>query len=265
MKRWVMTAAALAALAGCNESATPVGKSPDHVAEAAIPLQPQERCVSPATVAQLKQMAFNAARRISSSDPVKMNDLERDATAAISMPLLQAHDATLDRTVCTGRLRIEVPVGARSLFGGDELLADITYSMQPAADGSGLVYQVDTFGRIESAIGYADLSRFNQSTSRPAPAPLPATPLPASPLPQTRRGGASFDCAKARSNVELLICADADLAALDSRMATLYSAARRSQPGAADAQLAWIKARNKCSDASCLYGTYEDRIRQLGG
>lgn len=257
MRTLVLAAATFAALAGCNESpvssAPPVAQ-PEAVAEA----QPQARCVSAATVAQLKRMAFSAARRISSTDPVKMNDLEREASAAITMPLLQSHDATLDRTVCTGRLRIDVPVGARGIFGHEELLADITYAMQPAADGSGLVYQVDDFGRIESAIGYADLTRFNLSSSRPIPAPVPAAPPPVA-----ARSGASFDCSKARTNVELMICADPDLARMDGRMATLYASARRTQPGAADVQLAWIKARNKCADEACLYQTYADRIDSL--
>lgn len=259
MRKLVVAAVTISVLAGCNESPAPKTQSAD-VSETAAQPQPQARCVSTATVAQLKRMAFTAARRLSSSDPVKMNDLEREASAAITMPLLQSHDAELDRTVCTGRLRIDVPVGARSIFGEDELLADITYSMQPAADGSGLVYQVDDFGRIESAIGYADLSRFNLSSSRPVPASPPAAPMPVA-----TRSGASFDCSKARTNVELMICADPDLARMDGRMATLYASARRTQPGAADVQLAWIKARNKCADETCLYQTYADRIESLGG
>ena len=262
MKKLICGALALSVLTSCND-APPDGKAAGSLTTVvADDSNPQTRCVSPATVAQLKAMAFNSARRISSSDPVKMNDLERDAVASISLPLLQSHVEALDRTVCTARLRIDVPVGARSIFSGEELLADITYSMQPAADGSGLVYQVDSFGRIESTIGYADLSRFNVSTSRPTPPPPVALPA-ATPAPSS--GGASFDCSKARTNVEMLICDDPDLSALDREMAALYAAARRTTPGAADIQLTWIKVRNKCANASCLYDAYDERISQLGG
>jgi len=173
------------------------------IATSAPASQPTARCVSIETIEQLKVMAFDAARRLSAADPVRMNDLERQSTATLEMPLLNNHDQTLDRTTCAGRLRIAVPVGARSLFGPDDLVADLTYSMQPAADGTGLVYQVDQFGRIPGLIGYADLDQINQSRSGGvAPAPTPV----ASPPPTSSVGTASFDCRRARTSVEHMIC-----------------------------------------------------------
>jgi hypothetical protein len=234
--------------------------SEDPVAERAIS-QPQDRCVSSATVEQLKIMIFDSARRFSSSDPVRLNDLQRQSTATVEMPLLDAHDEALDRTTCSGRLRIEVPIGARSIFGPDELVADISYSIQPAADGSGLVYQVDDFGRVARSIGYADLSRFNQSRSDGSVGSV--FPEPVEPPAYAKVGRASFDCRLARTSVEHMICADPELGELDLQMASAYAQRRQEQAGSGSEQLAWISARNNCTDRSCLSRAYQVRIAQL--
>lgn len=257
----LMLAASIAAsfLSACGDKApTPPAGTDEEIS--AVALQPNARCIAPETVEQLKTMAFDAARRLSTADPVRMNDLQRQSIAKLEMPLLNAHDKTLDRTTCSGRLRIEVPVGARSLFGPDDLVADVTYSMQPAADGTGLVYQVDQFGRIPGLIGYADLSQFNQSrsgSSAPATAPSLVVQQPSS------VGTASFDCRRARTSVEQMICADPGLGELDRQMAAAYARRRQAQPGSGSEQTAWIAIRNTCSDTGCLYKVYEDRIDQL--
>ncbi|QJF52658.1 MliC family protein [Roseobacter ponti] len=78
----------------------------------------------------------------------------------------------------------------------------------------------------------------------------------------------SFDCAKASGAVEELICADADLAALDQVLAGRYSAAREVtrglDAGAAEAentlkaeQRGWIKGRDDCWKAGDLRACVE--------
>jgi len=84
----------------------------------------------------------------------------------------------------------------------------------------------------------------------------------------------SFDCGKADGSVEELICAHADLAALDQRMSRTYQnalkAAEALDAGAEDAaaelramQRGWIKGRNDCWKAddlkSCVESAYLDR------
>lgn len=260
MTRLMMIAALALVLPGCGQQ--PAGKSGPDTAQVAA--TPESRCVNVATKDQLKAMAFDAARRLGASNEVKLNDLERQSTAELKMPLLQSHDQTLDRTICSGRLRIDPPVGARSLFGSENLTADITYSIQPAADGSGLVYQVDDFGSIASSIAYADLTRFTSSESRPisaAPAPVPAdVPAPSKTL---TTGRASFNCGRARTQVERFICADPKLGLMDQQMASLYADRRRAEPGSGDEQLAWIAGRNQCKDTACLYNVYQTRIDEL--
>lgn len=265
MKRLVTFSAISLALAACGQQpgakAAPNAITPSSGA-------PQDLCVNAETRDQLKAMAFDAARRLRGTNEVKLNDLERQSTSNLAMPLLQSHDEVLDRTICSGRLRIDPPVGARSLFSSDDLVADITYSMQPAADGTGLVYQVDDFGPIPTSIAYSDLSRFTSSENRPAgaaPVPVPAAAPapPASVGSPAAPGRASFDCSLARTQVELLICATPKLGVLDRRMASLYAERRRAQPGSGDEQLAWIAVRNQCGDVACLYDVYQNRISEL--
>jgi uncharacterized protein YecT (DUF1311 family) len=61
----------------------------------------------------------------------------------------------------------------------------------------------------------------------------------------------AFDCAKASSTVEKMICRDADLAALDRRLDVVYKAAAAKATGTMAATLraeqrGWISGRNEC-------------------
>ena len=87
--------------------------------------------------------------------------------------------------------------------------------------------------------------------------------------------GQSFDCVKAASQVEKIICADAELKAADTRMAELYARALKATPAADQAglrseQRGWIKTRDQCSTATepkrnCVSYAYEQRNGRLQG
>lgn len=93
---------------------------------------------------------------------------------------------------------------------------------------------------------------------------------------------ASFDCAKAGTNVEKLVCADAELSKLDERMAKNYNDALKTYPvpGALKLrQKQWLKRRNACvpveadpyheqdvidkSTTNCLKESYEQRLTEI--
>lgn len=81
--------------------------------------------------------------------------------------------------------------------------------------------------------------------------------------------GASFDCTRAGTRVEKMICADAELSRLDSELGALYGDLRRNA-GSNEAALkrdqrTWLKERNACTDSACLAQAYRERIGQLGG
>jgi uncharacterized protein len=77
---------------------------------------------------------------------------------------------------------------------------------------------------------------------------------------------ASFDCSKATTAVEKMICADAQLSDLDVQVARSY---RRALENPADAgplkseQRLWLADRNKCKDVACLASSYQQRLKGL--
>ncbi|MFS8976863.1 lysozyme inhibitor LprI family protein [Cupriavidus necator] len=98
------------------------------------------------------------------------------------------------------------------------------------------------------------------STVTAAPAPVAVEP------PQTVIE-ASFDCGKAASKIEKLICSAPDTAAADKRLAVAYSAAKAKAAdtsGLKAEQVEWMKSqRNACADSACLLKATEDRIQKL--
>lgn len=78
---------------------------------------------------------------------------------------------------------------------------------------------------------------------------------------------ASFDCAKAGTMIEKLICGDFELSKLDEELGKVYSVARNkaSDPLVLKQhQRTWLKERNKrCKSVSCLSIMYRERINQL--
>lgn len=77
----------------------------------------------------------------------------------------------------------------------------------------------------------------------------------------------SFDCASATSKTEKAICADADLSALDDKLAERWRStlAKVSDPKALKTdQRQWLKNRNVCGDsAACVRRQYLMRLAEL--
>lgn len=77
---------------------------------------------------------------------------------------------------------------------------------------------------------------------------------------------ASFDCAKATTKVEKLICADPELSKLDEEMADLYKKTLATSPIPDDYQPHqnwWLQKRNRCEDAACIQKLYSWRTTYL--
>jgi uncharacterized protein len=91
-----------------------------------------------------------------------------------------------------------------------------------------------------------------------------------SPFLATPTQAASFDCAKAGSGVEKMICGDQALSALDSKQEIAYKGALAAARVAGDeAMLAkeqrnWLRyTRALCQDSACLKQAYASRIEVL--
>jgi len=79
---------------------------------------------------------------------------------------------------------------------------------------------------------------------------------------------ASFDCGKATSEVEKIICSSDELSKLDESLNKAFlEALRRTdiKKRTIESQRQWLKnKRNACQNAECLKEAYETRIKELG-
>lgn len=79
--------------------------------------------------------------------------------------------------------------------------------------------------------------------------------------------GPSFDCRKAKSNNERIICNDPELSKLDLQLLAIYNSAKASTRDVASFQSAaveeWKQRERTCVDRGCLIQWYEKRKLQL--
>lgn len=77
---------------------------------------------------------------------------------------------------------------------------------------------------------------------------------------------ASFDCAKAESKVEHIICDIPEISKLDDDLSAAYKTAVQDKQQAdaiRQAQKQWMKERNACADVQCVKQAYQSRIGKL--
>ena len=79
---------------------------------------------------------------------------------------------------------------------------------------------------------------------------------------------ATFDCDKASTFAEKVVCSDSRLSAMDDDLGRLYKAALA---GSANSEIlktdqkAWLASRDRCQDSHCIMKAYADRIGALKG
>jgi uncharacterized protein len=78
---------------------------------------------------------------------------------------------------------------------------------------------------------------------------------------------AGFDCTKAATPAEKLICSDNKLSAMDSQLSDLYAALTQGaykRAGLVADQRLWLKTvRDSCDTVSCLHNAYQERVQYL--
>ncbi|KQT13030.1 lysozyme inhibitor LprI family protein [Ramlibacter sp. Leaf400] len=102
----------------------------------------------------------------------------------------------------------------------------------------------------------------------PPPQVVARNTVPVVPRPEpAERVSPSFDCAKARSTTERLICADPELSRQDRDLGRLFARAQAASPDprafrrASDAE--WFRRERECRDRECLLRWYAQRREQL--
>jgi len=77
---------------------------------------------------------------------------------------------------------------------------------------------------------------------------------------------ASFDCHKAQTNIEKLVCDDQELSKLDDDLGVAYRKAKENSQSKSDITLdqhRWLRGLNNCRDRYCIKNSYEARLKAL--
>jgi hypothetical protein len=250
------------------------GEAPSH----------EKLCASKSTYDLIKRDLFKRAAQARGSDQAAYDQLAAYAVVRMENPVMESDDRATGAVNCSGSLSVDLPPGVAVVGGRHSLTADVDYTVQPAADGSGNVVILRNADAIVTPL--VTLSRIAQPAQAPgetaanevaptapgAPLPMPrAQPQgPVQPEAPPRPAGTrpSFDCANARSRSEIAVCSNAGLAALDRNMAAQYG---RSMAIATPGQQALLKRtrdrflgyRDRCSDNRCIGDAYVGRMREM--
>jgi uncharacterized protein YecT (DUF1311 family) len=244
---------------------------------------PEKRCAAQATYDLIKRELFRRAAELRGTDQAAFDKLASFSVVRMEAPMLKSHDEDLGTIACTGTLSLDLPPGVAVVGGRRTLSADIDYTIQPAADGSGDVLTLANADAIVTPL--ATLARVGAPPDQPltptAPAdqgvmipPLtgepaaPAAPMPPGAAPQASGPGPSFNCQYARTRGEIAVCNDADLAGLDRQMAAQFAGAMAQADADQRALLQstrsrFITYRERCRSDDCISDAYRGRMREI--
>ena len=260
-----------------------------QVAAQADASDPEKRCGSQKTYDLIKRELFRRAAQLRGSDQAAFDRLAAYSVVRMDAPMLRSHDEDVGAITCAGTLALDLPPGVAVVGGRRTLTANIGYSIQPAADGSGDVLTLSNADAILTPL--ATLARVGAPAEDPlAPAdaadpalpPLTAEP-PASqppsappqdvgpPPPQPRPSATanpSFNCRFARSRGEIAVCGDSGLAALDRQMAAQFNSAMAQADSGQRSLLQrtrsdFLRYRDNCPSNACIAETYRGRMREI--
>lgn len=250
----VIGCVALFAVSACKESETALEKS--NIVDA-VELPPAlttgdgaSICGSQDTYNSVKDIVFDQAIEQAGGNPVPLNDQRRGVSVRMEFPLVKGINDQLKRTDCSGRLTLGLPPGLSSAFDGETVLkADLSYSVQPAADGNGSVITAEGIQYLVSQLVAANALRSAQKLAKSGGPQIVRTFNP------------SFSCGARLSNVERMICQDEALAKKDRELSTafkqkltFYTGADRNNLLASQRQLLGERAR--CPDIQCVSDWY---------
>ena len=236
-------------------------------------------CAAKSTYDLIKRELFRRAGQLRGSDQAAYDRLSSYAVVRMENPVMESSDSATGAVNCSGSLSLDLPPGVAVVGGRRALTSDIDYSVQPAADGRGMVVLLRNADPIIAPL--ATLARTAQPqppqetpvANEAAPVAEPGVPSPNAPTPlegPQRPAGArpSFDCGQAQTRGEIAVCGDAGLAALDRNMAAQYA---RSMGIASPEQRALLQRtherftgyRDRCPNNACIGDAYVGRMREI--
>ena len=250
---------------------------------------PEKLCASSRTYDLIKRELFRRAAQVRGSDQAAFDRLSAHAVLRMENPVMESEDEDSRAANCSGSLSLDLPPGVAVVGGRRTLAADIDYTLQPAADGTGNVVLLRNADAIVAPL--ATLARVAQPSQQqpippaepslvepqqPAPAapdqaPEPRQAEPAEPAaPAVRPMGArpSFNCRNARTRGEVAVCRDAGLAQLDRQMSgQFFRALDRADPAQRTAlqrtRSRFLRYRDSCPTNGCIADAYRGRMREI--
>lgn len=181
----------------------------------------------------------------------------------------------------------EASLVGKAIGSDKKMEAPIRYSVQVTDDGKHIYAEImdgDIKGVVEGVLDLAiaeakrDAERAAATTSNAVDSTDIAFPQPASQeasqqtpqeVGQQSVGPivAGFDCSKASSPAEKLICSDREVASLDLRLTRAYKELLQIYPDKSklkSEQVTWIREkRNMCSSVDCMKAIYQERVDDL--
>lgn len=158
--------------------------------------------------------------------------------------------------------------GLAALPGGSAPVQAATRAKQPRIPDAGTVESA----KVEKGRKAADSAKVAHD-ARPgkaiAPAPSSEPTLEPAAPPRSAAVEPSFDCRRARSTPEKIICSDEELARMDRDLGRLHAQAEAAAPDRGafkrrnDAE--WARREATCRDRECLLRWYAQRRDQLAG
>jgi hypothetical protein len=217
----------------------------------------EQLCGAELTYSTIKDIVFDKAVEAYGETPGPLNSLRKAVRLRMEVPAMTKIDREIRRVDCSGRAVIDLPPGVQEQFGGKRSIsAEVEYSVQPAADGSGSVVSVSgAGGMMASLVGAANLASASQ--------------LAAAGGPQLQKTfNPSFDCGQRLSNVERIICQSESLSGYDRALSDRYFEIKRTVSRvewqtALASQREFLTARAKCPDEACIRNVYVAQSNRL--
>jgi uncharacterized protein YecT (DUF1311 family) len=252
----------------------------NELVRAAPEADPAKRCAAAATYDLIKRDLFRRAAELRGSDQAAYDRLAAAAVVRMENPVLESEDGATGALNCSGSLSLDLPPGVAVVGGRRTLTADVDYTIQRAADGSGDVVLLKNADAIVAPL--ATLARIAPAPQLSAPvesnavaAEQPQANVAASESanvrpgpPSASPGRPSFDCSRATSRGEVAVCSDSGLSALDLNMSTQYrralgAATQRQRQLLQSTRNRFLAFRDRCPDRRCIADAYLGRMREI--
>jgi hypothetical protein len=250
----------------------------NELSEAQAP-SPEKACSTQATYDLIKRELFRRAAQLRGSNQAAYDKLAAYAVVRMENPVMESEDSASSAVNCSGSLSLDLPPGVAAVGGRRTLMADLDYTVQPAAGGSSTVVMLRNADAIIAPLATLakvappaptvpveskDIAPEQPEANVAASESASLQPGPATSYP----GRPSFDCSKAGSKGEIAVCSDSGLSALDVNMAAQY---RRALAAASPAQFQLLQTtrnrflayRDRCPNRQCIGDAYVARMREI--